>query len=256
MSAAFAEHDPLLVTAALGVAAVGALAGLFTGRYVRDPGGRLRLPWLALCAVVLATCMMWAAHFVAVLAWEPGVAMTFGVERSVLSLAMPAIFTVFAVLIVTRHPDSPAVLAVGALVMTMGLVALHYGGMAALRLPFGITHAPRWVLVSLAAAFALSLLALHVLVRVEGSIRYASVLLMAAAVGAMHFSGMAGLRAGAAKEAAWFTGAITPQLMALVVSAVALVTAIVGVALGALGYLERGSAREPGAVDGLRGPAQ
>lgn len=238
MTNTLADYDPLLAAAAFAVAMLGAFAGFFAGRYVRDDAGRIRMPWLVLSALALSACMMWATHFVAMLAYEPGVAYTFGVERTLLSLAMSAIFSVFAVLIVTRHPGSTAVLVVGGATMAMGIVALHYGGMAALRVPRETVHHAGLAGVSIVIAFAVSTWALHVLTRVTHRGRYLAVPLMAAAVCAMHFTGMAGLRIGAEQPVAYFAGAITSGLMGILVAAIALVTALLAAALGVIGYLE------------------
>lgn len=238
MTNTLADYDPLVAAAAYLVSVLGALVGLFTGRYVRDAAGNIRMPWLILCALAISACMMWASHFVAMLAYDPGVPYTFGLRLTLLSLAMSAIFSMFAVLIVTRHPESVAVLVVGGAVMAMGMVALHYGGTAALRVPYATVHDPAMTSVSIVIAFVVSTGALYVLEHVAHAGRYLAVLLMGAAVCAMHFTGMAGLEVGVEQSTAYFSGAITARLMGLLVAAIALLTAGLGVVLGAVGYLE------------------
>ena len=240
ISHALTDYDPLLIAASYLVAMLGAAVGLFAGQYVRDESGRLRLLWTIAAAIIIAGCMMWTAHFVGMLAYQPGVPVTFDLRMTWLSLLMPLIFAAIAVLIVTRHPHSHAVLVVGAVTMTMGLVALHYGGVAALRMPAEIVHRPFWVVVSILLAFVTSTAALFVTARVRGRPRYLAVPLMALAVCAMHFTGMAGIDPRPTPdEVQYFEGALTPGMLATVVLTATSTVILLGILLGLAGHLDR-----------------
>jgi len=112
MTNTLSDYDLMLVVASFGVALIGALVGLFTSRYARDGHGDIRALWVALTAIVLAGCMMWASHFAGLLAYDPGAGITFDLRMTWLSFVMPTIFAGVAVLVVTRHPESWVVIGV------------------------------------------------------------------------------------------------------------------------------------------------
>ncbi len=238
MTHTLGDYDWLLVAASFGVALLGALVGLFTSQYARDWQGNVRALWVALTAVILSGCMMWATHFTGLLAYDPGVGMTFDVAMTWLSFVMPTIFAGVAVLVVTRHPESVVVMLVGAATMTMGIVALHYGGIAALRVPAEIVHQPTWVVVSVIIAFVLSTAALVTITTLTGWLRFLSAPVMALAVCAMHYTGMAAMEPGATQQGVeFFDGAITASMLANWVAGAAVGVMLIGGVLGAAGYL-------------------
>lgn len=121
------DYDGLLIGLSFALAPLGAWVRLFTSAYVRNERGEIRGTWLVLSAIIVAGCMMWAAHYVGTLAYQPDVGMTFGIRLTFLSFVMAISFATVAILVVTRHSDSAAILVIGAATMTMVVVALHYG---------------------------------------------------------------------------------------------------------------------------------
>jgi NO-binding membrane sensor protein with MHYT domain len=91
MTHTLADYAFALVGLSFVVALIGALVGLFTSQYVRDEDGEIRLMWTVFCAVIIAGCMMWAAHFTGMLAYQPDVPVTFGLRMTLLSFVMAAI---------------------------------------------------------------------------------------------------------------------------------------------------------------------
>ncbi len=244
MTHTLADYDFALVGLSFVVALIGALVGLFTSQYVRDEDGEIRLVWTVFCAVIFAGCMMWAAHFTGMLAYQPDAPVTFGVRMTWLSFVMPAIFAAVAVLIVSRHPESTAVLIIGGAVMTMGFVALHYGGVAALRVPAEISHEPSLVIVSVLLAFVVSTAGLFVMSALDGWPRFLSAPIMAAAVCVMHYTGMAAIEPLSQRgEVEYFEGALTPSTLTIWVVAATLAVVVIGVILGVVGYLQRQAER-------------
>ncbi|WP_067562504.1 MHYT domain-containing protein [Halofilum ochraceum] len=242
MTHSVGDYSLLLVFGSWLVAVAGASVGLFSSQYVRDSDGRVRVAWTMFSSLVIAGCMMWSAHYVGMLAYQPDWPITFDVHMTWLSFVMPVVFAAVAVLIVTRHPESLAVLTVGGATMTMGLVALHYAGVAAMRTPAHITHDATLVAVSIVLAFVTSTGALFVMVKVQGWHRYLAVPLMGLAVCSMHYTGMAAMepvrRSGSIE---YFEGALTHGMLTTwVVSATGAVI-MLGVLLGLAGYLDRAS---------------
>lgn len=242
MTNSFTDYNLLLVFVSWLVAAAGATVGFFASQYVRDADGRVRLPWTIFSSLVIAGCMMWTAHFVGMLAYQPDVPITFDVRMTWLSFVMPVVFAAVALLVVTRHPESVAVLVVGGATMTMGLVALHYGGVAAMRAPARIDHDSTLVVVSIVLAFVTSTAALFVMVKVQGWTRYLAVPLMGLAVCSMHYTGMAAMKPMQRTERIeYFEGALTQGMLTAWVVSATIAVILLGVLLGLAGHLDRAS---------------
>jgi len=90
-------------------------------------------------------------------------------------------------------------LSAGALAMGIGVWAMHFIGMLALSLPTLMTYDPIITLLSMLPAVLGSGLALHVMGRAEIRQRelWIGALLMAAGIGAMHYTGMEAMQMGA-----------------------------------------------------------
>jgi PAS domain S-box-containing protein len=87
----------------------------------------------------------------------------------------------------------------GAGAMGLGIWAMHYVGMLALRMPMPVSYHLPTVALSLIAAIAASLVALFVVSRAEMSVwqGIAGSIVMGSGIGAMHYVGMAAMRCAA-----------------------------------------------------------
>ena len=87
----FVEHDLRLVALAGAVCLLASAVAISLFNRARASQGRARAAWIALDAVV-SGCGIWATHFIAMLAYDPGTGAGYSIRVTVLSL-------VFAVLI-------------------------------------------------------------------------------------------------------------------------------------------------------------
>ena len=105
--------------------------------------------WICIDAAV-GGCGIWATHFIAMLAYDPGTGAGYNIAITLLSL-------VFAIAI-GRRPrialsGSPQwVVAIGGAVIGGGVAAMHYTGMMALEIPALIMWSPGIVLASFCSA--------------------------------------------------------------------------------------------------------
>lgn len=229
MTNTFDDYSVLLIAASYLVSALGAFTGLMLTRHIRTEEGDIRFGWLALAALVIGGCAIWAMHFIGMLAWRPEVAVTYDANLTLLSLALPIGFTMAGLYVVHRFQGTVAWLAAGT-VMGVGVAAMHYTGMAALRIAAEMNHDWMLVGVSIAIAIAASIAALRIAVHWRGALRHASALVMAFAVCGMHYTGMAAMRLEATGVAPdYFTGALTRPVMGIAVT-----LAVVSVAMVAI----------------------
>jgi diguanylate cyclase (GGDEF)-like protein len=186
---------------------------------------RSRLIWIAIAGGAIGYGI-WATHFIAMLAYDPGIATGYGVTLTALSLAAAMALTStgfgFAANDFGRW-GAP----IGGAIVGAGIASMHYLGMWALEVPGRVTWSADLVVVSIALGVLLGIAALATAVRFNG--RRATIvaaLLLTLAIVSHHFTAM-----GAVEIIPDPTRA--PDTLFL--SSTSLALAIAGVALSVLG---------------------
>ena len=98
-------------------------------------------------------CGIWATHFIAMLAYEPGVPVAYGVSLTALSLLAAMVITAIGFGASPQAPTDWAAPAGGAIVGA-GVACMHYLGMWALEVPGHMTWSIGLVAVSIAPRHA------------------------------------------------------------------------------------------------------
>ena len=160
------EHDLRLVALAGGVCLLACAVAISLFHRARASQGRTRLKWIALDAAA-AGCGIWATHFIAMLAYDPGSIAAYSIEITMLSLVF-AIATVALGLVVALHDSRPITIAAGGGIVGLGVAVMHYTGMAALEVPAHIDWAPGLVAASVLIGCVLAGLALLTAARGDG----------------------------------------------------------------------------------------
>ena len=130
-----------------------ARAGL-TREAARKEVRRSYAGWVAASGAA-AGFVIWATHFIAMLAYNPGVPMTFSPGLTLLSLLVAVALTAGGIEIGVSRAFRGSGLTGGA-VIGAGIASMHFIGMAALDVPGRLVWAPDLVFVSIAAGMALS----------------------------------------------------------------------------------------------------
>jgi PAS domain S-box-containing protein len=147
--------------------------------------------WLATAAV----CMgggIWAMHFVAMLAYAvPGMVVAYEPFLTVLSLLIAILVTGGGFAVVSRPTAGATSLVLSGLFMGTGVLAMHYVGMAAMRMHATLSYEATWVAVSVLIAVGAAIAALWLAFREGGFVQKGlSALAMGLAISGMHFAGM------------------------------------------------------------------
>ncbi|MDQ0473254.1 bifunctional diguanylate cyclase/phosphodiesterase [Labrys wisconsinensis] len=154
------QHDLRLVALAALVCALSSFTAVTLLHHVRRSGGRLGRLWLQVAA---AACGfgIWATHFIAMLAFSPGLPSGYSVPLTALSLGAAIALTGlgFAIALAKRLP---AAAALGGAAVGGGIAAMHYTGMAAFRVAGTITWDPVLVGLSILLGGLLGAAALQV----------------------------------------------------------------------------------------------
>ncbi|MCD2180647.1 bifunctional diguanylate cyclase/phosphodiesterase [Rhizobium sp. GN54] len=214
------EHDLRLVLLAAIICLLACYAAVSLLQRARSAAGRARALWLG-AAGVASGFGIWATHFIAMLAYDPGVVMGYGTQLTLGSLAVAIAVTAAGAAIATCLPGMAAI-AGGGLVVAAGIATMHYLGMAALELPGRIEWDRALVAFSLAGGAAFCSTAFIVLHRHRGAgARIAAGVLMALGVVSLHFVSMAAVTVVPEPVLADDTMTLSPELMAPLIATVA-----------------------------------
>ncbi|MGX7703481.1 MHYT domain-containing protein [Methylobacterium sp. Gmos1] len=187
-------HDPVLVALSIAIAMLASFVALDLAGRMTASAGWARGAWLVTAALVLGGGV-WSMHFVAMLAFRlPGVEVTYDLGLTLLSLALPIVVTAFGLAVAQKPGAGPGAVVAAGLVTGLGIVSMHYTGMAALRLPAAIHYDPAWVAASVLIAGGAATVAIRLALGETGlPLRVAASGAMGLAIAGMHYAAMQGL---------------------------------------------------------------
>ncbi|WP_439629742.1 bifunctional diguanylate cyclase/phosphodiesterase [Shinella sp.] len=185
------EHDLRLVLLAAFICFLSCYVAVSLTQRAQVSDGKARGLWLG-AAGTSSGFGIWATHFIAMLAYDPGVAMGFDMEPTLLSLAVAIVVTTIGLALASYVPGRGAVVA-GGLLLGAGITSMHYIGMSALELPGSIVWDNSYVAASVVCAGLFGALALDVCMRPQLGARGRALatVLMALGVVSLHFTAMA-----------------------------------------------------------------
>lgn len=228
------DYNLWVVALSYVVSVVGAFVSLNVCDYVRSAGGRVEVGWTLLASVIFGGCAIWAMHFVGMLAYDPGVPITYDISLTLVSLVIPILFTFGGFYTVFRWHDNLIALLVAGTIFGLGVATMHYTGMAAMRIDASMTHVGWIVGISVLIAVVAAIVALHIFVHWRGAARQLSPFLMGVAVCGMHYTGMSAMRLSATNQMApmdYFQGAWDRSIMAIGTSGAVIFALAVGVTM-------------------------
>jgi signal transduction histidine kinase/CheY-like chemotaxis protein len=143
--------------------------------------------WLSVAAVVFSSGV-WTTHFVAELAYMPGVPVGYDVGLTVASFAVALIVTYVGLFVALRY----GLWSAGGAIVGAGVGGMHYVGMAAMRVAADFHWDAGYVAASLVVGGLLAAAAMHVLSRgIAWRYRIGATLLLVLAICGLHFIAMA-----------------------------------------------------------------
>jgi diguanylate cyclase len=183
------EHDLRLVGLAAVICALASFTAVSLLHHVRGSTGHMHAAWL----VVSATSTgfgIWATHFIAMLAFAPGLPSAYNITLTVLSL-IAAIVLTGAGLAVAVTANWAAAAWVGGAMVGGGIAAMHYMGMAAFEIQGRINWDPVLVASSIALGALIGAVALPVGLRSDGlKWKIFGAVLLTVAICSHHFTAM------------------------------------------------------------------
>jgi diguanylate cyclase (GGDEF)-like protein/PAS domain S-box-containing protein len=182
-------HDWRLVALAATVCFLASAVAVNLFHRAQATKGHARAVWLSLDAAA-AGFGIWSTHFIAILAYDPGVGAGYNLGLTVFSLLIAALITGAGLSLALRNFGRWSA-AFGGAVVGCGVTVMHYTGMTALQLPGRITWSPDLVVASIAFGIMLGGIALFVAAkRDDWGHTLSAALLLTLAIVSMHFTAM------------------------------------------------------------------
>lgn len=184
---------PLLAYVASCLGAATGLSATARARAATDT--KTRAAWLLVASVAIGGTGVWVMHFIAMLGFTvTGMPINYDVPQTILSALVAVVVVALGLFLVGFAGDRPVWLVSGGIVAGLGVAAMHYMGIAAMRMTghmeFSLPVVGLSVLIAIVAATA----ALWLSVNVRGrAATLGAALIMGVAVSGMHYTGMAAL---------------------------------------------------------------
>jgi PAS domain S-box-containing protein len=202
-----AFYDYRLVALSVIIAILAAYAALDLAGRITSARGQLRFVWLIGGSLAMGLGI-WSMHYIGMLAFHLPIPVLYDWPTVLLSLLAAILASGIALFVVSGKEMGLIRASIGGIFMGVGIAAMHYIGMAAMRLSAMHHWSRALVVLSVVLAIVISFLAILVTFYFRGNMaawswrKIGSSVLMGGAIPIMHYTGMA---------AATFT-AMTPPL--------------------------------------------
>ncbi len=152
-------YDHLLVALSVGIAVLASYTALDLAERVTAARGAAKLAWLISGALAMGIGI-WSMHYTGMLAFRLPVPVSYHWPTTLLSLLAGIVSSIIALFVVSRKKVGTLAALAASIFQGAGIAALHYIGMAAMRMPAMCHYSPAIVVISVVLAIAGSLLSL------------------------------------------------------------------------------------------------
>jgi len=183
-------YNPYLVALSILVAVFAAYTALDLGGRVKGAQGGTRRVWLWAAAIAMGGGI-WSMHFIGMLAFTLPMTMSYDVGLTILSLLVAIVVTSGGFYVISYSNGSPLYLILGGIFMGLGIIAMHYTGMAAMQGNVEISYDPLLVALSVVIAIGAATIALWLAFRTTDlAQKLVAAVVMGLAISGMHYTGM------------------------------------------------------------------
>ncbi|MEP6733333.1 MAG: MHYT domain-containing protein [bacterium] len=189
-------HESPLVALSIFIAICASYTALSLAGRVAIARGRSRLAWLLGGSIAMGSGI-WSMHFVAMLAFHLSVPISYDVPLVALSYLAAVAASAFALFVASRPRVGTSRLLAAGFLLGLAIVAMHYTGMAAVRVSAILRYSPLIVGASVAIAISASTVALWLFIWLRNDnthrgrvLRAAAAVVMGLAISGMHYTGM------------------------------------------------------------------
>ncbi|MEU4343446.1 MHYT domain-containing protein [Nocardia sp. NPDC023852] len=190
--------------------------------------------WLLAAAVAIGGTGIWVMHFIAMLGFSiHGAAIRYNVPITLMSAVLAMAVVWFGLFIANNSMWRPFALPAGGAITGLGVAAMHYAGMYAMKSDAIIDYDGRVVALSLVIAVVAATAALWFALHVRGVfVTVCAALVMGVAVCGMHYTGMFAMHAQSPGHPHSPTGAGAAELLTPLMVSVSMVTMLLLLHIG------------------------
>lgn len=234
MEAIQGSYQPVLVSLSFIISVVGSFAALRLAKLIPLHEPDDRLPWILGASFALAGGGIWSMHFIAMLAFDMGMPVSYDIPVTALSLVLAWAVTGIGFFVVSRGSSSPLRLAAAGVLMGLGVATMHYTGMAAMRMGATITYDTTLLVLSVVIAVVASTAALWLVFHLERLWHMlVAAVIMGVAVCGMHYTGMAAaIFHHDATVVIPQSSAVAPEFLAYSIFLLSMIILVLGIAFG------------------------
>ncbi|MEH6437409.1 MHYT domain-containing protein [Massilia sp. DD77] len=217
------HYEPFLVLVSILVAILASYTALSLAMRVKETHGRAPYFWIAGGALAMGSGI-WSMHFIGMLAFRLPIPIGYDSRITFVSWLLPVVVSGLALWQLRHREIGGRHLAWGALLMGLGINAMHYTGMAGMRMDPGITYDPWLFAASVAIAIGASAMALWIAFRLHENLRHprlaqgGAATVMGFAIAGMHYTGMAAAHFDAASVCRAAVDGVNQDHLALLVT--------------------------------------
>jgi len=183
-------HDPYLVVLSILIASFASYTALDFSGHAGPARGFARRVWLLAAAITMGGGI-WSMHFVGILAFSMPIPMSYDIGLTILSLVVAIFVTGGGFYVIGRQSASMLRLVLSGIFMGLGIAAMHYIGMAAMRGHAELSYDPLFVALSLVIAIGASTVALWLAFRTTDlGQKLIAAIVMGLAISGMHYTAM------------------------------------------------------------------
>jgi PAS domain S-box-containing protein len=183
------QHDWRLVAVAAVICFIASLTAISLFHRARATDGRARAVWIGTAGITTGFGI-WATHFIAMLAYTPGVGIGYDTSLTAVSLGAAAVVTSIGLAVAVYVPARWGA-SVGGGIVGAGIACMHYLGMWAVEVPGHIDWSWNLIAASIVLGLLFGAIALPVAIRLNtrrGTVLAA--VLLALAIVSHHFTAM------------------------------------------------------------------
>ncbi|RSL32711.1 diguanylate cyclase [Salibacterium salarium] len=231
------SHQIELILLSIFIGIIASYAALDLAGRVTSTSGKTRTSWLISGSVVLGAGI-WSLHFIAMIGHYIPVPVSYDVVLTVLSMIAGMAGSFAALFIISSNPHHPRRIALAGAALGLGIILMHYIGMAGMIMPAEIHYNSWQVILSMIFAVGGALLTfsfwhwyLNELTPKASIYKSVSALCLAAGIAGLHYTAMAAASFTPSEQSSGqfsFTIIETPLLTAgVAISSVAILTIMV-----------------------------
>ena len=193
------NHGQFTLPIAFAISMTGSALGLLLARHARrhESPGR-RIPWLIGAALAIGGTGVWVMHFVAMLGFAiRGATIRYEPWTTLISAIVAVVVVACGLFVIGLGRFSILKLGIAGVLTGLGIAAMHYMGMAAVRADIELIHRTEFVIGAIVIAIIAATAALWLAWRLNRTkAMWFGAIVMALAVNLMHYTGMLGIETG------------------------------------------------------------